>query len=168
MKQKIVRAIAVILLVLVGMFYFLFIENEESSRYEVTLSKCVDGDTAWFQKDEEVFKTRFLAINAPELNEEQNQPEAYALEAKEYACTLLKQAKKIELEADPNADFVDSYDRRLVWIWVDDRLLQELLVKEGYAKVAYLYDEYQYVDVLLEQQKQAQFDQKRIWKGIDR
>ena len=32
----------------------------------VTLNKCVDGDTAWFNLNEEKIKARFLAIDTPE------------------------------------------------------------------------------------------------------
>ena len=45
---------------------FLFIVNVDAQKLEVTLDKCVDGDTAWFYLDNEEIKARFLAIDTPE------------------------------------------------------------------------------------------------------
>ena len=38
-----------------------------SERINVTLNKCVDGDTAWFNLENKKIKARFLAIDTPEL-----------------------------------------------------------------------------------------------------
>lgn len=169
MKKKEIRDVIVVLLIVIGMFLFQTLpQTRPETRYEVTLSECVDGDTAWFEDGNGAFKSRFLAVNAPELNSDTNTPEAYAVEAKDYVCQLLKQADKIELEEDPKADREDKFGRRLVWVWVDDALLQYQLVQEGYAKVAYLYDDYLYASALKEIEKQAQDHQKGIWKGMDR
>ena len=79
----------------------LFITNAEASeKIEVTLSKCVDGDTAWFILDGEEIKTRFLAIDTPEST---NEIEPFGKEASNYTCDLLTNANKIEIEYDETA-----------------------------------------------------------------
>ena len=78
-------------------------------------------------------------------------------------CKLLKEAKNIELEYDSNSDKQDKYDRHLVWVFIDDKLLQEEVIKEGLAEVAYLYDEYKYTDRLIQAQDEAKKEGKNLW-----
>ena len=77
----------------------------------------------------------------------------------------IKSAKKITIEYDSNSDKYDKYDRHLVWIFVDDNLLQKLLIKEGLAEVDYLYDDYKYTDILLEEEKYAKENKVGLWSG---
>lgn len=128
----------------------------------VTLSKCVDGDTAWFYLNNEEIKTRFLAIDTPEST---NEKEPFGKEASNFTCEFLKNAKKIEIEYDKNSDKLDKYDRHLVWVFVDNVLLQEKLIENGLAEVKYLYDEYKYTNTLKEKEKIAKEKELNIWKN---
>ncbi len=130
----------------------------------VTLESCIDGDTAKFILDEQEIKVRFLAINAPEIEHEEIQAEYKGEESKEYVCNLLTNATEIVLEYDNNSDITDKYGRVLAWIWVDGKLLQDLVVEEGLAKVDYIYDEYLYVPYLCQKEKRAYNDKKGIWE----
>ena len=46
------------------------------------------------------------------------------------------------MEYDDNSTKRDKYDRILAWVYADDLFLQDSLVSEGYAEVAYLYGKY--------------------------
>jgi len=127
----------------------------------VTLDRCIDGDTARFFINEESFSVRFLAIDTPELNSDN----PYGLVASEFTCRELHNAEIIELEADPNADDKDRYERLLRWIFVDGELLQLKLVERGYAEVAYLFGDYKYTDDLQTAEKQAEARSLGIWKN---
>lgn len=140
--------------------FFIFNNVNASEKIEVKLKKCVDGDTAYFRYNNKEIKTRFLAIDTPESTKE---IEEYGPEASEFTCNLLKNANKIELEYDSNSDKTDKYDRHLVWVFIDDKLLQEEVIKEGLAEVAYLYDDYKYTDKLLEAQEEAKKNGKNLW-----
>ena len=129
----------------------------------VKFNKCVDGDTARFMRGSTEIKTRFLAVDTPETVDPRKEVEAYGKEASDFTCDKLKNAKKIELEYDPNSDEKDKYDRYLVWVYVDGALLQEELVQNGYAKVAYLYDDYLYTSKLQELEKTAKEEKKGLW-----
>lgn len=133
-----------------------------SSKIEVTLYKCVDGDTAWFLINGEKTKVRFLAIDTPEST---NTIEAYGKEASRYTCDLLTKAKKIEIEYDEAANKTDKYGRNLAWIFVDGKLLQEQIVESGYAEVAYLYGNYKYTNKLNTAQKKAKENKIGIWSN---
>ena len=138
--------------------------NVYAEKIEVEYKKCVDGDTAWFIMNDEDIKVRFIAINAPELEHEEKEAEYYSEEAKDYVCTKLERADKIELEFDPKSDMQDKYERYIAWIFVDDKLLQNDIVKNGYAKVDYVYDDYKYVNELYKSEKYAQKKNLGIWK----
>lgn len=140
--------------------FFLFIEN--TCAMSATLNKCVDGDTAWFNVDGEVIKTRFLAIDTPESTTE---IEEYGKEASEFTCNILTNAKKIELEYDDNSDKTDKYDRHLVWVFVDETLLQKSLIENGLAEVAYLYGDYKYTSILKESEEFAKKNKLNIWSN---
>ncbi len=135
-----------------------------SEKQVVTFSSCVDGDTAKVYLNEEEIKVRFLAVDTPETKHPTKGEEPYGKEASNYTCNRLQNANKIEIELDDNSDKQDKYDRYLVWIFVDDSLLQEELVSKGYAKVAYLYDDYKYTDDLESTQAIAKEQKLGIWK----
>ena len=42
----------------------------------------------------------------------------------------MKNAKKISIEYDPDSDKTDKYERHLVWVYVDDSLLQKELISK--------------------------------------
>ena len=55
-----------ILLILITFILF----TDKTYAMNATLNKCVDGDTAWFNVDGKIIKTRFLAIDTPESTKE--------------------------------------------------------------------------------------------------
>ena len=142
---------------------FLFVLNLDNTyadgKINVTLSKCVDGDTAYFIVDNKEVKVRFLAIDTPEST---NKIEPYGKQASEFVCKTMRNAKKIELEYD--GDKVDKYGRTLAWVFVDDELLQNIIVKNGLAEVTYLYDDYKYTDMLKDSERIAKQKKLNIWE----
>jgi micrococcal nuclease len=138
--------------------------NFQEDKIKVSLISCIDGDTAKFKYQDETLKVRFLAIDAPELQHENQLEEPYAVEAKNYTCDELKNAKSIYLEFDPNSDKQDKYERYLAWVFVNNDLLQAKIVEKGYAKVAYLYGDYKYTNILKTKQKLAKRKNKGIWQ----
>lgn len=131
---------------------------------KVTFSACVDGDTASFIYNKKIEKFRFLAIDTPEST---NKIEPYGKEASNYTCTRLKNAKEITVEFDPDSSEKDKYGRYLAWIFVDGSLLQEDIIEEGYAEVAYLYGDYKYTKDLQAKEKIAKDEKLNIWSNYE-
>lgn len=149
---------------IVFIFLCLFINiNVFAEEIEVKFSKCVDGDTAKFIYKDEVITARFLAIDTPESVHPTIGEEPYGKEASNYTCSTLEKAEEIILEFDSNSDKTDKYDRYLVWVFVDGKLLQKQLISKGYAEVAYLYDDYKYTDELEKAQEKAKDKKVGIW-----
>ena len=153
MKNKVVIIISI---------FFLAI-NQVYAKEEVKFSKCVDGDTIKVLLDNKEYTVRMIAIDTPESVHPTKGVEYYGKEASDYTCEKITNAKKIELEYDDNSEKMDKYDRLLAWVFVDDTLLQSLLVENGYAKVAYLYEDYKYTDKLEELQELASAKNIGIW-----
>lgn len=133
-----------------------------SNKINAKLYKCVDGDTAYFTVNDKEIKTRFLAINTPEST---TKKEPFGKEASEYTCNKLSSAKKIELEYDENSTKTDKYDRHLVWVYVDGKLLQEDLIKEGLAEVKYIYGDYKYIERLQNLESIAKNNKLNMWSN---
>ena len=160
---------------------FLFpINVDANEKKEVKFSSCIDGDTARFIMDKKEIKVRFLAIDTPETNHPKKGEEPYGREAKEYTCDKITNAQKIELEFDDGSDEKDKYNRYLAWVYTDGTLLQsELviadiennikkeLVEKGFAKVAYIYGNYEYTDELKEKEEQAKDEKVGMYSEVD-
>ncbi len=153
------------IIIILSLFFLLPMHICAEEKIQVTLNKCVDGDTAWFNLNDEKIKTRFLAIDTPEST---NKVEAYGKEASEYTCSLLENAKKIEIEYDVNSDKVDKYERHLVWVFVDGNLLQKQIIENGFAEVAYLYGDYKYTEELQQAEKVAKQNHVGMWNNDEK
>lgn len=147
------------------LFILLLIPLNVFAKDVVTLDKCIDGDTASFSINGNVQKVRFIAINAPEYT---SKIEQFGKEASEYTCNKLTNANIIELEYDPKSDLKDKYDRVLAWVYVDNSLLQKELVENGYAEVAYVYDDYLYINDLCSIQEKTYNNKIGIWSNDKR
>ena len=154
--------------ILILVISFLISTNLVYAKEKVEFVKCVDGDTFRVMINGEEHLVRMLAVDTPELAKNGKKAEYYAYDAKEYTCNKITNAKMIELEYDPKSDKVDKYDRVLAWVYVDGKLLQEDLVRNGYAKVAYLYDDYKYIDILKEKQELASAKEIGIWNSEEK
>ena len=132
--------------ILILLLLFVPVFSVSASKQKVKFSKCVDGDTARFIIDSEEVKIRFLGINTPEIASNLKEAESYGDKASNYTCKKLKGAKKIEIEYEKNSDKVDKYGRTLAYVFVDDVLLEKLILKKGYGSVKYVKENYKYYD----------------------
>ncbi|MBF0779696.1 MULTISPECIES: thermonuclease family protein [unclassified Granulicatella] len=128
----------------------------------VSLVKTIDGDTAQFTVDGKIERVRFLLIDTPESVKPNTPVQPYGKEASQRVETLLKQAKTISVSYEKGRER-DRYNRLLAYVFVDGELLQDILVKEGLARVAYYKGKEQYLSQLQEHQKQAKAQKIGIW-----
>ena len=137
--------------------------DEDTNKIEVELVETVDGDTAKFKMNGNQITVRFLGINTKETVDPEIGEEAWGKEASDFSKIKLKNATKIELEFDSSAEEKDKYDRYLAWIWVDDALLQNLLVEKGLAENYMLQNNYKYAGMLQESEEVAKHNKLGIW-----
>ncbi|MBG9982147.1 thermonuclease family protein [Aerococcaceae bacterium DSM 111020] len=129
--------------------------------------RVVDGDTADFilnRQQESSIKARFLLIDAPEINKSA----PYSQSAKRRVNELLTQANHVYVEYEGPEK--DRYQRDLVHVWVDDILLSEILVSEGYAIARYIEDyipNSKYAQTIYESQDYARLNRHNVWRDGD-
>ena len=139
--------------------------EENKNKIEVKLVEVVDGDTAKFKMNGEQVTVRFLGINTKETVDPEIGEEAWGKEASDFTKEKLKNATKVELEFDSSADEKDKYKRYLAWIWIDDVLLQNLLVESGLAETYMLQNNYKYAGMLQESEEVAKNNKLGIWSN---
>ncbi len=118
--------------------------------------RVVDGDTIVVEGGEHV---RYLGVDAPET---QGTPECYGREAAERNRQLVE-GKRVRLEADRRDR--DRYGRLLRWVWVDGTLVNEQLIREGYATVYRDEPTAKYMDRLLAAEAEARSRGAGLWSA---
>lgn len=97
----------------------------------VTLAATVDGDTAAFTPGfESGSRIRFLGVDTPETHPT---VQPGGLEAKAFTDQKLTTATQIYLQSDPFTSWIDTYGRHIGYVWVDGKLLNYELVKNGHS-----------------------------------
>ncbi|CAH1206003.1 SPbeta prophage-derived endonuclease YokF [Paenibacillus allorhizoplanae] len=136
-----------------------------NKRIPAKVVRVVDGDTMKISftdggKDKEE-TIRLLLVDTPESVDPEKPVQPFALEASNYAKTMLT-GQDVQLELDVSER--DKYGRLLCYLYIGDKMFNELLLENGYARVAYIYPpNVKYVDQFREIQKKAQQKALNIW-----
>ena len=124
----------------------------------VTVSRVVDGDTVDLADGT---KVRFVGINAPESVDPHRPVQPYGKEASAYVKSLL-QGKEILLQ--PGRTPRDKYGRLLAWVWLPDgRLVNALLVQEGYAQTYTFKDNPDHAELIQACEQEARQANRGLW-----
>lgn len=126
---------------------------------EYRVLRVIDGDTIVIEGGEHV---RYLGVDAPET---QGTPECYGREATERNRQLVE-GKRVRLESDRRDR--DRYGRLLRWVWVDGTLVNEQLIREGYATVYRDEPTAKYMDRLLAAEAEARSRGAGLWSACRR
>lgn len=127
----------------------------------VKLSRVVDGDTikVFYKGKEE--SVRYLLMDTPESKKPGECVQPYAEKASKRNEQLVKSGK-LTLEFEKSR--TDKYGRLLAYVFVDGKSVQEMLIKEGLARVAYIYEPpYKYLNDYEKAQKYAEGKRLNIW-----
>lgn len=126
------------------------------------VASVIDGDTVILSNGE---KVRYLGIDTPECREhtkngwvEIDQP--FSLEAREFNRRLVE-GKTVRLEFDKVKR--DKYGRMLAYLWVDGKLVNEELLKEGLAFVFFIWPNERYANRFCSAQIEAMKSKKGLW-----
>jgi micrococcal nuclease len=123
----------------------------------VKVVNVVDGDTIKVETGETI---RYIGIDTPETVDPRKPVMCYGKEASD-KNTELVEGKVVELEKDISEK--DKYGRLLRYIWLDDVLVNEVLVREGYAQSSTYPPDVKYQDRFVEAQRLAREEQKGLW-----
>ena len=140
------------------MFITINVYAEENLR-EVKLIKCENAENMFVEENKIYKRIRLIAYDR--MDGEFNK------EIDEYVCNKLTNATKIGIKSDDASDKKDKYNRELVWVYVDDNLLQKDLIKQGYGQVNYITGTYENLDELCDAEKSAIKDKLKVWNYAD-
>lgn len=103
----------------------------------VTLVRTVDGDTAVINYEGKELSVRYLLIDTPETKHPQMGIQPFGPEASDRNKELINSGN-LAIEFDVG-ERTDRYNRLLAYVYVDGVSVQETLVREGLARVAYIF-----------------------------
>ena len=130
-----------------------------------TVDRVVDGDTLKVTLEEREETIRLLLVDTPETKHPSKPVQPFGPEASDFAKDQLE-GKKVGIEIDVSER--DKYGRLLAYVWIGDQMFNEMLLEEGLARVAYIYQpNVKYVDQFQKIQRQAQEKGKGIWSIED-
>lgn len=131
---------------------------------QVMVVEVVDGDTFKAQdQNSKVIKTvRLIGINTPETKDPRKPVEFYGKEASAYVKDLILN-RKVTLVAD--VENLDKYNRLLRYVYLGDgTLVNEKIVKDGYAQIMTIPPNVKFVDIFTAAEKDARDNKRGMWQ----
>ncbi|MDV6378055.1 thermonuclease family protein [Sporosarcina sp. GW1-11] len=142
-NKKWISSLLLAAVLVIAAIYFpeLFGDEEKqpsrSGLIPVELVKTIDGDTIKIMYEGKEVNVRYLLIDTPETNHPRLGKQPFGQQAKVRNQELLQKGQ-LEIEFDIG-DKYDKYGRLLAYIYIDGKSVQEQLLKEGLARVGYVY-----------------------------
>lgn len=134
--------------------------NFKPTKYKAKVARVVDGDTIRLETGEVV---RYAGIDTPETVHPSKPVQCYGKEASDKNRELVE-GKEVKLEKDVSE--TDKYGRLLRYIWLEDILVNEYLVIEGYAHSSTYPPDVKYQDRFIQAERQARDEKKGLWGDI--
>lgn len=133
-----------------------------TDRISVDLVETVDGDTIKVIYNGKVETVRYLLIDTPETKDPKSCVQPYGKNASDRNKQLVNSGK-LEIEFDVG-ERMDKYGRLLAYVYADGKSVQEQLLQEGLARVAYIYPpNTRYLEAFEQAQSEAKKADLLIW-----
>lgn len=132
------------------------------SRLEVTVEHVVDGDTIKVAVGDQKATVRLIGVDTPETVDPRKPVQCFGKEASQRLRNLVE-GKNVYLQIDTTQDNVDRYDRLLRYVFLNDVLINQQLIAEGYG-FQYTYDEeYEYKSEFVTAEAYARENNLGLW-----
>lgn len=125
----------------------------------VRVVKVIDGDTIQLEDGR---KLRYIGIDTPETVDPRRGVQCFGKEASEKNKELVLN-KEVRLEKDVSE--TDRYGRLLRYVYIGDTMINEQLVKEGFAKASSYPPDITYQILFQEAEKQAREEKNGLWSS---
>ena len=167
------RSISKLILIIIATFFFWLYSQQpsntntqESAKKVIKVTRVIDGDTVELNTGE---RLRYIGMDTPEFDYKNKQHDCFAWEAKQANVKLVLN-KKVRLEKDVSDK--DKYERLLRYVYVKNKnnkeiMINEYLVRQGFAMLATYPPDVKYVELFKEAQKQAREKNKGFWKECE-
>lgn len=125
--------------------------------------RVIDGDTIVAALDGKNRTVRLLGIDTPEVVDPRKPVQCFGREASNRAKELLN-GRQVKLESDQTQGDMDKYKRLLRYVYLQDgTLINELLIKEGYAHEYTYKIPYVRQKAFKDAQRYARENKKGLW-----
>jgi micrococcal nuclease len=124
----------------------------------VTVARVVDGDTIVL---EDKRKLRYIGINSPESVDPRRPVQCFGEEASEYNKSLVE-GQTVRLEKDVSE--TDKYGRLLRYVYINDQMVNELLVSQGYAHASSYPPDVKHQKQLKQAENDARMNKRGLWE----
>jgi len=128
-----------------------------SKLLETKVTNVIDGDTFTIEGGRIV---RMIGIDTPETVHPSKPVQCYGKEASDKTTELIE-GQQVRLEKDVSE--TDRYKRLLRYVWKGEVLINELLVKEGYAQSSSYPPDIKYQNRFVTAQQEARDSQRGLW-----
>lgn len=137
--------------------------DDEKNVEKAIVKRVIDGDTIEAEFSGGRIETiRLLLVDTPESVKPNTPVQPFGKEASEFVKKILIKDSIIEVEKGVNER--DKYNRLLAYIWKDGKNINKELLKEGLARVAYVYEpNTKYLDEFKKAERIAREKRKGIW-----
>ncbi|WP_166462413.1 thermonuclease family protein [Psychrobacillus vulpis] len=137
-----------------------------TNQVPIEVVEVIDGDTIKINYNGNIEKVRYLLIDTPETNHKTLGKQPFGEDAKVRNKELLNSGN-VTIEFDVGNRF-DDYGRMLAYIYVDGVSVQETLLEEGLARVAYVFPpNTRYLDNFEKASDTAKVEQIGVWETDD-
>jgi len=120
----------------------------------------VDGDTIHVEIEGKDYRLRYIGMDTPETVDPRRPVGCLGKEASERNRQLVE-GRTVGLEKDVSE--TDSFGRLLRYVWVEDRMVNAVLVEEGYALASTYPPDVRYSGHFASLQAQAREGQRGLW-----
>ncbi len=139
------------------------VQEKKGKTFLAKVVKVIDGDTVKIKLSNGNEETvRLLLVDTPETVHPTKSVQPFGPEASQFAKELMPANSEIEVELGISER--DKYGRLLAYFYVDEKMVNKLLLEKGLARVAYVYaPNTKYIDEFEAIQKKAQTKEVGIW-----
>ncbi len=123
------------------------------------VTRVVDGDTIEIEGGK---KVRYIGMDTPEIHHPKKPVECFGQEAYEVNKSMVE-GKNVKLEKDVSE--TDRYGRLLRYVSVDGVMVNDYLVRQGYAYASTYPPDVKYQDQFRQAQQEARENKKGLWNS---
>lgn len=137
-------------------------DEEEGDGTNAIVARVIDGDTIEADFRGSLIRVRLIGVDTPETVHPSEPVECYGPAASKFTTRVLE-GERVRLEFDVERE--DRYGRTLAYVWLNGRLFNERLVREGFANVSTFPPNVKYVERFLAAQREARAKDRGLWGG---
>ncbi len=126
-------------------------------REKAKVAFVVDGDTIELTDKRRV---RYLGVNTPEMNFGKGNPQCFSADASKVNKEMLA-GQEIEMEKDVSDK--DKYSRLLRYVYIDGLLVNDFLLRQGYARLELIPPDTRYALQFKEALNEAKENIRGLW-----